>query len=66
MAKKAHEMAVKNLDQKTRTIYRENVQLTEALSLHLKDADEMKKVGRVAYVCTCLYVPSSWANRLLI
>lgn len=45
LAQKAHDMAVKNLDQKTRSVYRENVQLAEALSLHLKDAEGMKKVG---------------------
>ena len=45
LAQKAHDMAVKNLDQKTRSVYRENVQLAEALSLHLKDAEGMRKVG---------------------
>ena len=45
LAQKAHDMAVKNLDQKTRGVYRENVQLAEALSLHLKDAEGMRKVG---------------------
>ena len=50
LAERAHELAVKNLDQKTKSIYRENVQLAEALSMHLKDSEELRKV-RWAYVC---------------
>jgi chromosome segregation ATPase len=44
LAERAHELAVKNLDQKTKSIYRENVQLAEALSMHLKDSEELRKV----------------------
>ena len=36
LAERAHNEAVVNLDETTRNIYRENVRLTESLSLHMK------------------------------
>ena len=53
LAEKAHQLALKNLDQKTKSVYRENIQLAEALSLHLKDSEEMRKVR--TYIRMYLY-----------
>lgn len=43
LAERAHNEAVQNLDETTRNIYRENVRLTESLSLHMKESEELKK-----------------------
>lgn len=43
LAERAHNEAVVNLDDTTRNIYRENVRLTESLSLHMKESEELKK-----------------------
>ena len=43
LAERAHNEAVTNLDETTRNIYRENVRLTESLSLHMKESEELKK-----------------------
>jgi len=43
LAERAHNEAVVNLDETTRNIYRENVRLTESLSLHMKESEELKK-----------------------
>lgn len=43
LAERAHNEAVQNLDDTTRNIYRENVRLTESLSLHMKESEELKK-----------------------
>jgi len=43
ITKNAHEEAIKNLDENTRSVYKENVRLSEALSLHMTSEDKLKK-----------------------
>lgn len=44
-----------NLDETTRSVYKENVRLNAALDFHLKEGQELKKVG-YGYVCL-MYIP---------
>ncbi|XP_077997345.1 basal body-orientation factor 1-like [Glandiceps talaboti] len=43
LAERAHTEAIANLDETTRSVYKENVRLNEALTYHMKESDEMKK-----------------------
>lgn len=43
LAEKAHDAAVENLDDITKNIYKENVQLTDAFKLHTKETEVLKK-----------------------
>ncbi len=43
LAERAHDAAVKNLDDVTKGIYKENVQLTDAFRLHSAEADALRK-----------------------
>lgn len=45
LAERAHEAAVKNLDDITKNIYKENVQLTDAFKLHNKEMEQLKKLN---------------------
>ncbi|XP_041469637.1 basal body-orientation factor 1-like [Lytechinus pictus] len=42
LAERAHTEAISNLDETTRSVYKENVRLTEALNYHVKEADELR------------------------
>ncbi|XP_013388908.1 basal body-orientation factor 1 [Lingula anatina] len=42
LAEKAHLEAIVNLDETTRSIYKENVRLSEALGFHVKESDELR------------------------
>ncbi|XP_071490868.1 basal body-orientation factor 1-like [Diadema antillarum] len=42
LAERAHTEAISNLDETTRSVYKENVRLNEALNYHVKEADELK------------------------
>ncbi|XP_065845432.1 basal body-orientation factor 1-like [Oscarella lobularis] len=44
LASRAHEEAVKNLDATTKAIYKENVQLNEALKVHLMETENQGKL----------------------
>lgn len=46
LAEKAHDAAVKNLDDITRNIYKENVQLTESFKSNQQEIDRLKKVNK--------------------
>ena len=41
LAERAHTEAVSNLDETTRSIYKENVRLTEALNYHVKYGEDL-------------------------
>jgi hypothetical protein len=43
LAEQAHEEAVKNLDETTKTVYKENIRLNEALSHHIEQNEYLKK-----------------------
>ncbi|XP_003389088.1 PREDICTED: basal body-orientation factor 1-like [Amphimedon queenslandica] len=43
LASKAHSEAIANLDEKTRSVYRENITISEALSLHMSEEHELRK-----------------------
>lgn len=43
LASKAHTEAVSNLDEKTRMVYRENITISEALSLHMSEEQNLRK-----------------------
>lgn len=43
LASKAHSEAVSNLDEKTRVVYHENIAITDALSLHISEEQELRK-----------------------
>ncbi|XP_006815796.1 basal body-orientation factor 1-like [Saccoglossus kowalevskii] len=43
LAERAHTEAIANLDETTRSVYKENVRLSEALNYHVKEANELKK-----------------------
>ena len=43
LASKAHYEAVANLDERTRTIYKENASMVEALSLHMSEEETLRK-----------------------
>ncbi|XP_063712972.1 basal body-orientation factor 1-like [Symsagittifera roscoffensis] len=43
ITKNAHEEAIRNLDENTRSVYKENVRLSEALHLHMTSEDKLKK-----------------------
>lgn len=43
LAERAHDAAVKNLDDITKNIYKENLQLTDAFKLHSKEMEHLKK-----------------------
>ncbi|XP_005096741.1 basal body-orientation factor 1 isoform X2 [Aplysia californica] len=43
LAEKAHTEAISNLDETTKSVYKENVRLTEALNYHMKEGDLLKK-----------------------
>ncbi|XP_046551162.1 LOW QUALITY PROTEIN: basal body-orientation factor 1-like [Haliotis rubra] len=43
LAEKAHTEAISNLDETTKSVYKENVRLTEALNYHMKEGDMLKK-----------------------
>ncbi|XP_070571083.1 basal body-orientation factor 1-like isoform X2 [Ptychodera flava] len=43
LAERAHTEAIENLDETTRSVYKENVRLNEALSYHMKDAEQLRK-----------------------
>lgn len=42
LAERAHTEAIANLDETTRSVYKENVRLNEALGYHIKEAEELK------------------------
>ncbi|XP_078590461.1 basal body-orientation factor 1-like isoform X2 [Branchiostoma floridae x Branchiostoma japonicum] len=43
LAERAHTEAIEKLDETTRSVYKENVRLNEALSYHMKEASELRK-----------------------
>ena len=43
LGEKAHSAAVANLDDITKNIYKENVQLTDAFKLHTREMDNLRK-----------------------
>ncbi|PAA86633.1 hypothetical protein BOX15_Mlig008616g2 [Macrostomum lignano] len=43
LAERAHAEAITNLDETTRSVYKENVRLTEALNYHMREGDILKK-----------------------
>lgn len=43
LADKAHTEAIANLDETTKSVYKENVRLSEALNYHMKEGDLLKK-----------------------
>lgn len=43
LAERAHSEAISNLDETTRSVYKENVRLNAALDFHLKEGQELKK-----------------------
>ncbi|KAK0046843.1 basal body-orientation factor 1-like isoform X2 [Biomphalaria pfeifferi] len=43
LAGKAHTEAIVNLDETTKSVYKENVRLTEALNYHMKEGEILKK-----------------------
>jgi len=43
LAEKAHTEAISNLDETTKSVYKENVRLTEALNYHMKEGDLLRK-----------------------
>uniref|UniRef100_A0A0B7AKK6 Basal body-orientation factor 1 n=1 Tax=Arion vulgaris TaxID=1028688 RepID=A0A0B7AKK6_9EUPU len=43
IAGKAHTEAIAKLDETTKSVYKENVRLTESLSYHIKDGESLKK-----------------------
>ncbi|KAF6021921.1 CCDC176 [Bugula neritina] len=43
LADRAHQQAITNLDETARSIYKENVRLTEALRFHTKEAENLRK-----------------------
>ena len=42
-------LSFRNLDEVTRNIYKENVQLTESLKLNLEENDKYKKINKLLY-----------------
>ncbi|TSQ46672.1 Basal body-orientation factor 1 [Bagarius yarrelli] len=46
LAEKAHNEAVLQLDNVSRSVFKENVRLNEALGYHLKEAEELKKSNK--------------------
>lgn len=45
LAERAHDAAIKNLDDITKNIYKENVQLTDAFNLNSKEVEQLKKMN---------------------
>ncbi|CAH3161550.1 unnamed protein product [Pocillopora meandrina] len=43
LAERAHSEAISNLDETTRSVYKENVRLNAALDFHIKEGQELKK-----------------------
>ena len=43
LASKAHSEAISNLDERTRSIYRENAAMADALSLHMSEEQSLRK-----------------------
>jgi len=43
LAEKAHTEAISNLDETTKSVYKENVRLTEALNYHMREEDVLRK-----------------------
>ncbi|KAL4237666.1 hypothetical protein ACF0H5_002380 [Mactra antiquata] len=43
LAERAHTEAISNLDETTKSVYKENVRLSEALSYHMKEGEVLKK-----------------------
>lgn len=43
LAERAHTEAISNLDETTKSVYKENVRLSEALNYHMKEGDVLKK-----------------------
>ena len=43
LAEKAHSEAVTNLDERTKEVYRENVQMADALRLHMEHEETLRK-----------------------
>ncbi|KAM7444118.1 hypothetical protein ABFA07_007291 [Porites harrisoni] len=43
LAERAHSEAISNLDETTRSVYKENVRLNAALDFHLREGQELKK-----------------------
>ncbi|XP_074649646.1 basal body-orientation factor 1-like isoform X1 [Tubulanus polymorphus] len=46
LAEKAHTEAIGNLDETTRSVYKENVRITAALEYHMKEGDELKTIKK--------------------
>ncbi|XP_067939159.1 basal body-orientation factor 1-like isoform X2 [Watersipora subatra] len=46
LADRAHQEAITNLDETTRSVYKENVRLTEALRFHKKEGDNYRKTNQ--------------------
>ncbi|XP_065942719.1 basal body-orientation factor 1 isoform X3 [Magallana gigas] len=44
LAERAHTEAISNLDETTKSVYKENVRLSEALSYHMKEGEVLKKL----------------------
>ncbi|XP_064623880.1 basal body-orientation factor 1-like [Lineus longissimus] len=44
LAEKAHTEAIANLDETTRSVYKENVRVSEALNYHMREGDQLKKI----------------------
>lgn len=44
LAERAHTEAISNLDETTKSVYKENVRLSEALNYHMKEGDILKKL----------------------
>lgn len=58
--------SLRNLDEATRNIYKENVQLTESLKMNIEENENMKKLNKLLYEDNSTLKADLELNKLLV